>query len=174
MEQHPQPPRTPKDTEIAMARAATQRPLLHEELTGLIRQTAFEIHRYFGGGFLKKVYENALANRLRKSGQQVIQQQALAVYDEDGTPVGHYNSDLVVNASVVIEIKAVKTTVNDHVAQLLNYLKVSRMQLGLLVNFGGSRLEFRRFVFTPSPSASSVSSVARVPQPEALSDLPTT
>lgn len=135
-------------------------PLLHEELTGLIRQTAFETHSYFGPGFLEKVYENALVNRLRKKGLKVGQKKQLVVYDEDGTTVGDYEADLFVNGCVVVEVKAAKAIAGEHVAQLLNYLKASHMSLGLLINFGTSRLEFRRFVLGTISSVSPVCSVA--------------
>jgi len=135
-------------------------PLLHEELTGLIRQTAFETHSYFGPGFLEKVYENALVNRLRKKGLEVGQQKQLVVYDEDGTLVGDYYADLLVNDCVVVEIKAAKAFAGEHIAQLLNYLKATHMSLGLLINFGTGRLEFRRFVLGTLSSVSSACSVA--------------
>jgi GxxExxY protein len=135
-------------------------PLLHEELSGLIRQTAFETHRYFGPGFLEKVYENVLVNRLRKKGLDVKAQQALVVHDEDGTVVGDYDADLFVESCVVVEVKAARALAGEHVAQLLNYLKASRTQLGLLINFGATKLEYKRFVFGYGNSVSSACSVA--------------
>jgi len=141
--------------------------LVHEELTGLVRQTAFETHVYFGKGFLEKVYkgflekvyENALANRLRRKGLDVAQQRAVRVYDEDGTVVGDYVADLIVTGCVLIEVKAVTALTDEHVAQVLNYLKAARIRVGVLVNFGARKLEFRRFVFDPVPSVSSACSV---------------
>ena len=120
--------------------------LVHEELTGVVRQTAFETHVYFGRGFLEKVYENALANRLRRKGLDVAQQSATHVRDEDGTIVGDYVADLIVNERVLIEVKAVKSLADEHVAQVLNYLKVTGIRVGRLVNFGAPTLEFRRVV----------------------------
>ena len=142
-----------------------QTALLHEELTGVLRQTAFETHRYFGPGFLEKVYENALVNRLRKKGLEVKPQQGLCVRDEDGAVVGNYDADLLVNDQVVVEVKAVKALAGEHVAQLLNYLKASRTRLGILVNFGAPKLEFRRFVHGYEPSVSSACSVDRRIEP---------
>ena len=147
------------DTETEDAMWPAQ--LVHEELTGVVRQTAFETHVYFGKGFLEKVYENALANRLRKKGLDVAQQSATHVRDEDGTIVGDYVADLIVNECVLIEVKAVKSIADEHVAQVLNYLKVTGVRVGLLVNFGARTLEFRRFVLDPRPSVSSASSVVR-------------
>ncbi len=135
--------------------------LLFEGLAGVIRQTAFETHRYFGNGFFEKVYENALANRLRKRGLNVRQQAGLVVHDEDGTVVGEYVADLIVNDCVVVEIKGVASFVGEHVAQVLNYLKATGLQVGLLVNFGASRLQVKRLVFESARSASSASSAAR-------------
>jgi GxxExxY protein len=120
--------------------------LLHGESTGLIRQTAFEVHRYFGRWYLEKVYENALAHRLRKSGLVADQQLPLKVRDEDGTVVGDCFADLLVRGVVLVEIKAAKSLAPEHVAQLLNYLKTSEISVGLLINFGAPRLEVRRFV----------------------------
>ena len=135
-------------------------PLVREELTGVLRQTAFETHSYFGHGFLEKVYENALVNRLRRKGLKIAQQSALLVRDEDGTVVGEYVADLVVDDCVVVEVKAVTSLANEHVAQILNYLKACGIRLGVLVNFGARRLQFRRFLLDPTPSVSPVCSVA--------------
>ncbi len=128
-------------------RSPKRQPVLyHGETTGLIRQTAYEVHHYFGRWFLEKVYENSLASRLRKAGLEVVQQQHLKVRDEDGTIVGDYVADMVVSGVVLVEAKAVKGLASEHIAQLLNYLKTSRMSVGLLINFGAPRLEVRRFV----------------------------
>ena len=121
-------------------------PLLHEELSGLVRQTAFEVHQYFGPGFLEKVYANALAHRLLKKGVEVQQGQKLLVHDEDGTMVGEYETDLLVDGRALVEVKAAKSLVGGHVAQLLHCLKGTGTRLGLLVNFGAPRLEFKRYV----------------------------
>jgi GxxExxY protein len=119
--------------------------LAHEKLTGEIRQTAFDVHRYLGNGFLEKVYENALAHRLGKRGHDVAGQAALSVRDEDGTVVGHYVADLVVDGTVLVEIKAVRGLTAEHYAQILNYLKATGLRIGLLLNFGRRRLEVKRF-----------------------------
>ena len=125
--------------------------LLHEDLTGKIRQTAYEVHRYFGNGFLEKVYENALAHRLRKAGLNVQQQVPITVKDEDGTPVGEYCADLLVEGFLVIVLKAAKAIINEHLAQLMNYLKATGQELGLLVNFGSATFQFKRIVYSQPP-----------------------
>jgi GxxExxY protein len=118
--------------------------LLHEELTGRIRQIAFETHKFFRHGFLEKVYENALANRLRKAGIRVEQQVPISVFDEDGTTVGEYFADLLIDGVVIVELKAVKTLTDDHLAQVINYLRATRHELGLLINFGAKIVQFKR------------------------------
>jgi GxxExxY protein len=122
--------------------------LLHEELTGKIRQVAFEIHRYFMNGFLEKVYENALVHRLRKLGLKVQQQVPVLVKDEDGTPVGEYFADLVVEDVVIVELKSAKTLTDEHLAQLINYLKATDYDLGLLINFGSEKFQFKRVAYS--------------------------
>ncbi len=120
--------------------------LLYEELTGKIRQTAYEIHCYFGPGFLEKVYENTLVNRLRKQELRVTSQVSLPVRDEDGTIVGQYIPDLVVDNKILVEIKATSSITPEHHAQTLNYLKVTGLRVGLLLNFGHSSLQVKRIV----------------------------
>ena len=116
------------------------------QLSDIIRQTAYEIHRYHGHGHLEKVYENALAHRLRKAGLQVRQQHPLNVYDEDGTLIGEYFADLLVEERLIIELKAVRQIANEHVAQVLGYLKSSRIEHGLLINFGGARFHIKKYI----------------------------
>ena len=114
-----------------------------------IRQIAFEIHRYHGHGHLEKVYENALAHRLKKAGHRVEQQVPLQVFDEDGTLIGDYFADLIVAGEVVVELKAAKAIAPEHEAQVLVYLKSCRKEHGLLVNFGAYRFEIRKFALSP-------------------------
>jgi GxxExxY protein len=146
--------------------------LLYEELSGLIRQTAFEAHCYFGNGFLEKVYENALAHRLRKKGLTVLQQVKLAVCDEDGTVVGDYIADLIVNDSIIIEVKAVTGLTSEHMAQTINYLKTTGRELGLLINFGQQKIVFKRLIFNNARHAYSAHSAHSVVNtPDATTDL---
>ena len=98
-----------------------------------------------GAGFLEKVYENALAHELRKSGLKAEQQHSIKVV-YDGIEVGDYVSDLLVNDQVILELKAVKTLDNIHRAQCLNYLKATGFNVCLLVNFGAPKIEIRRIV----------------------------
>lgn len=106
------------------------------EFCDLVRQTAFELHCYLRHGHLEKVYENGLAHRLRRKGLGVRQQIPLAVYDEDGTVLGEYFADLVVEGWLVVELKAAAAFASEHTAQVLGYLRACRMGHGMLINFG--------------------------------------
>ena len=118
------------------------------DLCDIVRQTAYDIHVYRGNGHLEKVYENALANRLRKAGLDVKQQHPLKVYDEEGTEIGDYFADLLIDGRLIVELKAAKTIADEHVAQTLGYLKASRIEHGVLINFGSYRFEIRKFVLS--------------------------
>jgi GxxExxY protein len=116
------------------------------ELCDLVRQTSYDIHLYHGHGHLEKVYENALAHRLRKLGLKVLQQHPLNVYDEDGTLIGEYFADLFVDDRLIIELKAVREFADEHVAQILGYLKSSRLEHGLLINFGSHKFQIKKYI----------------------------
>jgi GxxExxY protein len=118
------------------------------QLCDQVRETAFALHRFLRHGHLEKVYENGLAHRLRKSGMRVEQQHGLQVLDEDGTVLGDYVADLIVEGELVIELKACKALTDEHVAQLLGYLRGCRIKHGLLINFGSGKLEVRKFVLS--------------------------
>lgn len=113
-----------------------------------VRQTAYDIHVYHGHGHLEKVYENALAHRLRKAGLDVKQQYPLKVQDEDGTLIGDYLADLLVENVLAIELKTAKALALEHEAQILGYLKSARLEHGLLINFGSPKFEMRKFVWS--------------------------
>ena len=93
------------------------------ELCDIVRETSFAIHTYHRNGHLEKIYENALVNRLTKQGLKVEQQHPLTVYDEDGTVLGEYFADLFIEDCQIVELKACKATTDEHIAQLLGYLK---------------------------------------------------
>ena len=116
------------------------------ELCDVIRETGYAIHRYLRNGHLEKVYENALVHRLRKQSLNVLQQHSLTVFDEDGTVLGDYAADLYVESRLIIEIKAGKSLADEHVAQLLGYLRASRIEHGLLVNFGAPRFQIKKHI----------------------------
>ena len=113
------------------------------ELASQVGQIAYGVHEYFGTGLLEKVYEVALEHRLVKAGYKVDRQKPLRVFDEDGYCVGDYFVDMLVNDSLIVELKAVKALAPEHFAQILNYLKITRSPVGLLINFGSYRFERR-------------------------------
>lgn len=116
------------------------------ELCAKIRQTALELHSYLRSGHLEKVYENGLANRLRKKGIKVEQQCPLKVYDEDGTVLGDYIADLLVESELIVELKACRALADEHVAQALGYIRASKLRHAMLINFGSPRIEFKKLI----------------------------
>ena len=113
-----------------------------------VRQTAYDVHVYLGHGHLEKVYENALAHRLRKLGLDVKQQHPLKVFDEDGTILGEYLVDLLVENVLIVEVKAAKGLAPEHEAQVFGYLRSARLEHGLLMNFGSSKFQIRNFAWS--------------------------
>jgi GxxExxY protein len=118
------------------------------QLCDEIRETSFALHAYLRHGHLEKVYENGLAHRLRRLGKRVEQQFPLKVLDEDGTTLGEYYADLFVEDCILIELKACKAIADEHIAQLLGYLRACRIQHGLLINFGAPKLEIHKYVMS--------------------------
>jgi GxxExxY protein len=119
-----------------------------KELCAQVRQISYDILVYHGHGHLEKVYENALAHRLRKAGLDVRQQYPIQVYDEDGTLIGDYYADLLVEGWLIVELKTAKALADEHSAQVLGYLKSARLEHGLLINFGSYRFELRKFAWS--------------------------
>jgi len=118
------------------------------QLCSIVRETAYAIHLYLGHGHLEKVYENALMHRLQKQGLRVQQQYPVQVLDEDGTPLGDYFADLLIEGVLIIELKAAKTIADEHVAQILGYLKSTRIEHGLLINFGSYKFQIKKFAMS--------------------------
>ena len=113
------------------------------ELASKVGQVAYGVHEYFGNGLLEKVYENALEHRLIKAGYKVERQKPLKVFDDDGFCVGDYFVDMLVNDKLIVELKAAKNLAPEHFAQILNYLRITRNPIGLLINFGSYKFERR-------------------------------
>ena len=132
------------------------------ELCGIVRQTAYAIHVYHGHGHLEKVYENALAHRLQRLGLDVKQQHPLTVYDEDGTVIGEYFADLLVENRLIIELKTAKILADEHIAQLLGYLKSARIEHGLLINFGSYRFQIKKYALSDKPPRSALGRIVSV------------
>lgn len=118
------------------------------ELCDVIRETSFALHQYLRHGHLEKVYENGLEHRLRKVELAVEQQYPLKVYDEDGTVLGEYFADLFVESKLIVELKACEALAPEHTAQLLGYLRACHIEHGLLINFGASKLEIKKYVLS--------------------------
>ncbi|RKS93866.1 GxxExxY protein [Flavobacterium limicola] len=119
--------------------------LKHKELTDGILKTFYEVYNELGYGFLEKVYQNSMYIELKNKGYQVEAQNKIKVYYK-GTEVGEYYADLIVENLVILELKAVDYIVKDFENQILNYLRSSDCEVGLLLNFG-KKPEFRRKIF---------------------------
>ena len=117
----------------------------HSELTGKILGAFFQVHKELGYGFSEKVYVNSLCILLTELGMKLESQVHLYVYYH-GQKVGEYIADLIVNDFVLLELKAAEKVAEDHAAQLLNYLKATNIEVGLVLNFGPTA-EFRRKVY---------------------------
>ncbi|MBI4179439.1 GxxExxY protein [bacterium] len=116
------------------------------KLCDIVRQTAFELHTFLRHGHLEKVYENGLARRFRKKGLKVEQQRPLRVQDEDGEILGDYFADLFVADALIVELKACKTLADEHIAQVLGYIRASGQRHALLINFGASKIQFKKLI----------------------------
>lgn len=115
----------------------------HESLTEKIIGCAIQVHRVLGPGFLESVYQNAFAHELRKAGLGVECERAINV-NYDQVVVGVFSADLLVENVILVENKAVQSLATAHEVQLVNYLTATGIDVGLLINFGASRLEFKR------------------------------
>ena len=119
--------------------------LLHEELTDKILNAFYKVYNVLGYGFLERVYENAMVIELMNMGLNAVKQQKINVYYNESV-VGEYYADLLVEDSVILELKAAEAIIEEHERQLLNYLKATDKEVGLLLNFG-KKPAFKRKVF---------------------------
>ena len=117
--------------------------MVDSDLTGKVIGCAIDVHRELGPGYLEKVYENSLALALRQAGFSVKQQVPIPARFR-GTVVGDFIADLIVNGALIVELKAVATLATIHELQLVSYLKATGHDVGLLMNFGSPRLQFKR------------------------------
>lgn len=117
----------------------------HSELTKEIIGTFYEVYNELGFGFLESVYENSLVFALRAKGFEVHQQIAIPVQFR-GQRVGDFDADVLVNKLVLLELKSARSIEQAHIAQILNYLKATEIEVGLVLNFG-PRPEFKRVTF---------------------------
>jgi len=117
----------------------------YSDLTEKIIKAAYTVHNVLGFGFLEKVYQNALVIELRKMGLNILKEKPITVYYENEM-VGEYIADVIVEDKVVLELKAIKELAEIHEVQLVNYLKATGIEVGLLINFGHS-VQVKRKVF---------------------------
>ena len=129
----------------------------HKETTDIILKSFYEVYNELGDGFLESVYENALYIVLTGYGLCVERQKGINVFFR-GTIIGDFKTDLIVDKKVIIELKAVRALDSAHEAQLINYLKATNIEVGLLLNFG-RKPEFKRFVYDNKRKKSAVISV---------------
>jgi GxxExxY protein len=122
-----------------------RRPMKYEDVTERAIGAFYQVYNTLGWGFLEKVYQNALAIELDKRGLRYVPQAKLDVY-YDNQPVGEYFADFLVEDCVILELKAVEQLAPEHEAQLVNYLKASTIDVGLLLNFG-PKPQVRRKIF---------------------------
>ena len=123
----------------------TDKEFLYKELTGEIIESAFAVQNTLGCGLLEKVYENALSWELELRGKKVnTQKEYKVIYKVK--EIGVYYADLIIEDKVIVEVKSVEEINDTHRAQLLNYLKISTLRIGLIINFGKPKLQYERFV----------------------------
>jgi len=123
-----------------------------QELTEKIIGCAMKVHSTLGPGFLESVYQKALAHELRKAGLPVECEKPITV-QYDGVPVGDFSADLLVENRVMLELKANQGLAPANEVQLVNYLTATGIELGLLLNFGAERLQFKRKTRTYQPKS---------------------
>ena len=119
--------------------------LKHRQLTELVIGTFYEVYNELGFGFLETVYEEAMVLALQEKGLRIQQQVPINVWFR-GKQIGDFIADLIVENAVIIELKAVRAINEAHIAQLLNYIRATEIEVGLLLNFG-QRPEFKRMAF---------------------------
>ena len=122
--------------------------LIHKELTDLILKAFFDVYNELGYGFLEKVYQNSLYIELKSKGLKVEAQRQVKV-NFKGFEVGEYYPDLIIEDKIILELKAAECIVEEHENQLINYLRATNIEVGLLLNFG-RKPEFKRKVFENS------------------------
>lgn len=128
-----------------MKGSQTNEQFLHSELTKTIIGVFYDVYNELGHGFIESVYENALCMALREKGLEVHQQIAVPVWFR-GKQIGDFDADVMVNRLVLLELKVARSIDEAHIAQLLNYLKATSIEVGWVLNFG-PKPEFRRVVF---------------------------
>ena len=121
--------------------------LKYKDITEKIIGGAFEVHKFLGNGFQEVIYQRALAYEMRIAGLEFNREIEQEIFYKDlEEPIGTRRADFVVQEKILVELKAVKELEDDHLAQALNYLKAYKLEIGLLINFGGRSLKFKRLI----------------------------
>ena len=125
--------------------------LRYNDITQKIIGAAFEIHKFLGNGFQEVIYQRALAFEMGKAGLEFAREIEQDIFYKDfQEPIGTRRADFVVAGEVLVELKAISALENVHEAQVLNYLRAYRLEVGLLLNFGAKSLEIKRLILTQS------------------------
>jgi len=119
--------------------------VIHKELSFTIMEAAFEMHNTLGSGYSEGIYESALAKEFRDRNIKYERQKLIEVWYK-GEKIGEYRLDMVVEGKIILELKAVSELNKIFEAQILSYLKATGMKLGILLNFGGKKVEYKRMV----------------------------
>src|SRR5258707_6247023 len=121
--------------------------LKYSDITGKIIGCAFEVHKFLGNGFQEVIYQRALKYEMQEAGLEFVREIEQDIYYKDlPEPIGRRRADFVVEGKILVELKAVVSLEDVHLAQALNYLKAYRLEVGLLINFGGKSLTFKRLI----------------------------
>ncbi len=119
----------------------------HQDITQKIIGASFEVHKFLGNGFQEVIYQRALAYEFHQAGLTFAREIEQQIYYKNlPEPIGTRRADFVVEDKILVELKATKQLEDVHFAQALNYLKVYKLEVGLLINFGGKSLEFKRLI----------------------------
>ncbi|MDE0184913.1 MAG: GxxExxY protein [Candidatus Poribacteria bacterium] len=123
--------------------------LKHRDITEKIIGAAFEVHKFLGNGFQEVIYQRGLAIELARAGLAFAREMERGIFYKDvQEPIGTRRADFVVEEKVLVELKAISELEDVHIAQVLNYLRTYRLEVGLLINFGSKKLTFKRLILT--------------------------
>jgi GxxExxY protein len=134
------------------------KPMKHEEVTKQIIAAFYHVYNALGWGFLEKVYHNALKHELEKRGLKVESQARFEVY-YDGLPIGEFFTDLLIEGRVILELKSAEGIAPEHEAQLLNHLRASGIDVGLVLNFG-PKPQIKRKIYDTARRTVSTSTIS--------------
>jgi len=129
--------------------------MLYKETTNRILNAAFEVHKHLGCGFLESVYEEALSREFEFQQIPYERQKTLKVFYKE-TPIKDFVIDFLVDQTVIVEVKAIQNYTDTEIAQVINYLKASKYEVGLLLNFGASSLQYKRLICSKYKNLESV------------------